>query len=325
MTVIPPLKSQGIKTKLVNWISECADGIHFNRWVEPFMGTGVVAFNIRPEKALLCDRNPHIIALYKAIQSHEITRENVRRFLIKEGQILSKTEGEHYYTVRDRFNSKGDPLDFLFLSRACFNGMIRFNRSGGFNVPFCRKPNRFSKALVTKISNQVKAVTDIIDAGNYEFKHQDFEITISETDSSDLVYCDPPYIGRHVDYFDSWSDTQERKLHAILTQSSVPFIVSTWAKNRYRANGYIFSLWKECSILLREHFYHVGAREHNRNTVIEALLINFDATDSYSIDKNSLLALEDAKIRSGLNATSQLEAQSNMSQQQLPISDLSYS
>lgn len=39
---VPPIKSQGIKTKLVEWISENARDVEFDRWVEPFMGTGVV-------------------------------------------------------------------------------------------------------------------------------------------------------------------------------------------------------------------------------------------------------------------------------------------
>ena len=48
---VPPIKSQGIKTKLVDWISSNVDGVKYERWVEPFMGTGVVAFNIRPKRA----------------------------------------------------------------------------------------------------------------------------------------------------------------------------------------------------------------------------------------------------------------------------------
>ena len=36
--------------------------------------------------------------------------------------------------------------------RSHFNGMIHFNRSGGFNVPFCRKPNRFAQAYICNSS-----------------------------------------------------------------------------------------------------------------------------------------------------------------------------
>ena len=75
---VPPIKSQGIKTKLVQWISNNVENVEYDRWVEPFMGTGVVAFNIRPKKALLCDSNPHLINFYNALKNKKITGEIVR-------------------------------------------------------------------------------------------------------------------------------------------------------------------------------------------------------------------------------------------------------
>ncbi|MFV0387532.1 MAG: Dam family site-specific DNA-(adenine-N6)-methyltransferase [Pyrinomonadaceae bacterium] len=281
-TFVPPIKSQGIKTKLVEWISSNVKEIEFERWVEPFMGTGVVAFNIRPKKALLCDSNPHLINFYKAIQNKEITSGLVRKYLIDEGQKLLETNGEHYYVVRDRFNDTGNSLDFLFLSRSCFNGMMRFNKKGGFNVPFCKKPNRFAQALITKITNQVENISQIIEFGDYEFRHQEFKETLSELRNSDLVYSDPPYIGRHVDYFDSWSEEEEITLNNGLKSSNCKFILSTWLSNKYRTNDYVFSVWKDCYVSTKEHFYHVGGKETNRNAVYEALLSNIDLKNCVS-------------------------------------------
>jgi DNA adenine methylase len=64
--IIPPLKSQGIKTKLVPWISGAVPATS-GTWVEPFLGTGVVAFNMQFEKAILNDLNLYIIAFYRDI------------------------------------------------------------------------------------------------------------------------------------------------------------------------------------------------------------------------------------------------------------------
>lgn len=283
MALVPPIKSQGIKTKLVPWIIECANSASYTTWVEPFMGTGVVAFNVRPRQAMLCDSNPHIIAFYNAIKNKEITSNEVKSYLVSEGLALSKSQGEHYYLVRERFNKHKNPLDFLFLSRSCFNGMIRFNKSGGFNVPFCKKPERFSQALVTKITNQVSNVSRVIEMGEYVFLHQDFSETIKSTTREDLVYCDPPYIGRHVDYYDSWTEDNELNLNGLLHESGAKFILSTWLENKYRRNEYVFDLWKDCSILVKEHFYHVGGKERNRNAVYEALLSNFSPKGSFSV------------------------------------------
>lgn len=273
-TFVPPIKSQGIKTKLVGWIKSNAEQVDYDRWVEPFMGTGVVAFNVQPSRALMCDSNPHLIKFYQAIQRKEITAKAVRKFLTEEGAKLLDSDGAYYYDVRKRFNEEGASLDFLFLSRSCFNGMMRFNRKGGYNVPFCKKPNRFAQALVTKITNQVDYISQIIAKGDYTFVNQNFTDTLAALKDTNLVYADPPYIGRHVDYFDSWSEEEEIQLRDGLVASGAAFMLSTWLSNKYRVNDYVFSVWEDCFVSTKEHFYHVGGKERNRNAVYEALLSN---------------------------------------------------
>ena len=273
-TFVPPIKSQGIKTKLVGWIKSNAEQVDYDRWVEPFMGTGVVAFNVQPKRALMCDSNPHLIKFYQAIQRKEITAKVVRKFLTEEGAKLLDSDGAYYYDVRKRFNEEGASLDFLFLSRSCFNGMMRFNRKGGYNVPFCKKPNRFAQALVTKITNQVDYISQIIAKGDYTFVNQNFTDTLAALKDTNLVYADPPYIGRHVDYFDSWSEEEEIQLRDGLVASGAAFMLSTWLSNKYRVNDYVFSVWEDCFVSTKEHFYHVGGKERNRNAVYEALLSN---------------------------------------------------
>jgi len=273
----PPIKSQGIKTKLVPWIQSIVPSDFKGAWIEPFMGTGAVAFNVAPRRAILCDINPHLVNFYSGIASGEITPEVVKEYLIREGEILLSKGEDHYYFVRDRFNSEHSPLDFLFLNRAGFNGMIRFNRKGGFNIPFCRKPRRFAQPYITKITNQVSWASKLIKAKEFTFKCQDFNKTIEEASPTDIIYCDPPYIDRHVDYYNGWDDTHERELFNKLSGFKGRFILSTWHHNDYRENEYVKSLWSEHSVLTREHFYHVGGKEKNRNPVIEALVTNFIA------------------------------------------------
>jgi DNA adenine methylase len=293
---VPPIKSQGIKTKLIDWIKSSIKDTEQKRWVEPFMGTGVVAFNIRPKQAFLCDSNPHLIKFYNDIKRKNITSGRVKTFLQNEGEKLLKSNGEYYYEVRNRFNEKGNSLDFLFLSRSCFNGMMRFNKSGGFNVPFCRKPNRFAPSLITKITNQVKNISEIISYGDYTFLNIDFRDTLKQINKKDLVYCDPPYIGRHVDYFDSWSEQDELQLHQKLHNSGAKFLLSTWLSNKYRVNDYIFSIWKDCFITTKEHFYHIGGKEKNRNAIYEALLTNFQIDNAISTEEMKKRISEDDSL-----------------------------
>ncbi len=275
--IVPPIKCQGIKTKLVSGIQECLPAHIDGTWIEPFCGSCVMVLNVRPERALLTDTNQHIIHFYHDIQHDEITASNVRHFLEQEGKMLSRDGEEHYYRVRARFNATHNPLDFLFLSRACFNGVMRFNKRGDFNVPFCRKVDRFSPAYITKIVNQVKRFSEIVRDRDWRFEVRDFRETLRATTPDDFVYADPPYIGRHVDYFNTWNEADEQDLVAFLRGLPCNFILSTWHSNVYRANAFLQANWQAERFSMRtiEHFYHVGATEERRNAMREAIVANY--------------------------------------------------
>ena len=273
--LVPPIKCQGIKTKLVPLILSCAANVKFECWIEPFMGSGVVGLNARRSVAMFADVNPHLVNFYSAIKSGIVTPKIARTFLEKEGDQLEKIGEKHYYDVRERFNDYGAPLDFLFLSRACFNGMIRFNSKGKFNVPFCRKPERFARAYITKIVNQIAQFQEATKHYQWNFVCQEFVETILQATADDLIYCDPPYLGRHVDYFDSWSENDEQMLFDALSATKAKFILSTWHSNQYRTNQTLKTLWNRFHLVTQEHFYHVGAKESNRGAMLEAVVMNF--------------------------------------------------
>ncbi len=205
---VPPVKCQGIKSKLVPFIFNSIrwEARVGSRWIEPFLGSGVVAFNLAPEQALLSDTNRHIINLYRAIQRGEMNRGIVREFLYDEGQKLAAGGADYYYEVRRRFNETGSSFDFLFLNRSCFNGVVRFNRQGQFNVPFGHKPQRFNQAYITKIVNQIGWVAKQMQDKDWEFRVARWDEVLPEARPNDFVYLDPPYIGRHTDYFNSWAE-----------------------------------------------------------------------------------------------------------------------
>lgn len=272
---VPPIKIQGIKTKIVPAIKENVSMDFDTLWVEPFMGSGVVGFNTAPNRAVFADTNPHIIKFYNEIKTGKITALSAREFLEQEGSYLAEKEDEYYYEVRSRFNKEHDSLDFLFLNRSCFNGMIRFNKKFEFNVPYGHKPQRFAKAYITKIVNQISHIETLLKDRDWEFVCQSFEETINKTGDNSFIYCDPPYIGRHVDYYDSWDEEKEKQLCSALHKSNSRYMLSTWDCNAFRKNEYIDMLWADCYKTTREHFYYLGAREKNRNAMTEALLTNY--------------------------------------------------
>lgn len=271
---VPPIKCQGIKTKLINFITENISWDGQGKWIEPFLGSGVVLFNVQPPRALIADSNPYIIKLYKEIQSGIITPNIVREFLQEQHSLLSKTDDtkdSYYYEVRERFNKEHSTLDFLFLSRSCFNGMMRFNGKGGFNVPFCRKPDRFRQAYITKIVNQVEWVQLLMKDKDWTFKHQDWKTTIAAANKEDFIYLDPPYIGRYADYYNQWSENEASELAKQVQEVDCGFALSMWASSKYRENEHL-NEWKAEKVL-QSHFYHLGATENLRNEIEEALLI----------------------------------------------------
>lgn len=277
--LVPPIKCQGIKTKLVEDIQQLARDRAFARWVEPFCGSCVVPLNLQPPKALLCDSNLHIIKLYRDIQQHKLDAAIVRDFLTAQGATLRARGEEYFYEIRERFNSTPTSLDFLFLNRSCFNGVMRFNKKGRFNVPFCRKPERFAPAYITKISNQVASIAKVISNSDWEFHVADFKETLKAASHGDLVYVDPPYAGRHVDYFNSWTDRDESDLSGALAALSCGFILSTWHSNEFRINLAVEKNWSAARfhVFTKAHFYHVGSSEDLRHPMIEALVTNFPA------------------------------------------------
>lgn len=278
-TIVPPIKSQGIKTKLIPWIMELIPTSN-GKWIEPFLGTGVVAFNSGFKKAILNDTNPHIINFYKGIQDVVITAPLMKQYLEQEGELLSKADDngyEHYRKVRERFNKEFSPYDFIFLSRAGFNGMMRFGRKGNWNIPFCKKPDRFSQAYVTKIVNQVKNVSQIIKPEpDWTFFNKSFAEIIPSATQDDIIYCDPPYYGRYVDYFNGWTENDEELLFNLLSETKAKFVLSTWHHNDWRENEMIKKFWDKFNIVTKDHFYHSGGNIENRRTVVEALVCNFD-------------------------------------------------
>lgn len=50
--LIPPLKIQGIKTKLINFIASNISWDGKGTFYEPFMGSGSVGFNLAPDRAV---------------------------------------------------------------------------------------------------------------------------------------------------------------------------------------------------------------------------------------------------------------------------------
>ena len=130
----PFLKWAGGKTKLCGKINK--ELPHGDRLIEPFVGSGAVFMNTNYENYLLADVNNDIITMYKYLQTEgQLFIDYCRTFFIQANNTQSV-----FLTNRLEFNTTTDTrlksALFLYLNRHCFNGLCRYNKKGGFNVPF---------------------------------------------------------------------------------------------------------------------------------------------------------------------------------------------
>ncbi|MDC0603365.1 Dam family site-specific DNA-(adenine-N6)-methyltransferase [Aliiglaciecola sp.] len=153
--------------------------------IEPFVGAGSVFLNTNYERYLLNDINPDLINLYQELKS-------APDFFIGEARKLfnaANNQEQRFYELRKEFNQSTESLQrsllFLYLNRHGYNGLCRYNLSGGFNVPFGRykAPYFPEKEMYFFAEKAQKAV----------FTCEPFQNSFKRARRDDLVYCDPPY------------------------------------------------------------------------------------------------------------------------------------
>ena len=275
--IVPPIKIQGKKTKIVPKIMKIADELlndhpEIDTWVEPFLGSGVVAFNCpgRIKKVIVNDINPHIIKFYKGIADDSITADNIREVFDIHNQNLIKDGYDYYNQIKNRFNQSFDTMDFLFLTRTGFNGVMRFNNSGKWNVPFCKLNNRLSKNVIDDLTSSVDDLSRLFKSKDFTFYNKSFEDVIESAPENSIFYCDPPYYGLQVQYFKGWRKEDEIRLNEMLKDKM--FIYSTWLEDGIKENPMIDEYWGECEIEGKKHKYNVAEKAEKRNQVIEGLI-----------------------------------------------------
>jgi len=291
-----PLKYMGGKIKLLNFIKSAvpSSGVP-GRWVEPFMGSGVVGLNLAmtasvSKQAVMSDTNQHVISLYQSIQNGEMTPELVAEKLVKTDERIRSTDGAYYYEIRDRFNSDHDPIDLLLLSRLCFNGLMRFNRKGGFNAPFCKNPERLTPDYIRMVAESVRGVADRLSEGDWEFRASDYKDVLDGVKSGDLVYLDPPYVDLSTLYHNQvWNLKDEESLFDRVSNLESSFILSTWesknsARGGYKENKCLKEIWSQrFRYITTSHRYGVGPTADTRGGVVEALVLSDDLADMLGV------------------------------------------
>ena len=214
------------------------------RLVEPFCGGLSIALGLNPERALLNDVNPHVIAFYQNLQ---------QGLILNPDKTLLLNDSETYYRNREKFNSLITPHPnpppqggreqvqtltqeasalFYYLNRTGYNGLCRFNQKGLFNVPFGRYKTINYQLDFTSYQEVLMP---------WQFTCRDFEQL--QTTEHDFIYVDPPYDVPFVSYAQNgfnWED--QVRLVKWLTEQPGKIIVSNQATDRiinlYKDHGF---------------------------------------------------------------------------------------
>jgi DNA adenine methylase len=239
----------------------------FNRYVEPFIGSGAVFFDLHASgrlagrEACLADINPDLIGCYR------IVRDEADAVIAR----LRELEQEHrqrgdacYYDVRDRrFNPEraararagsgySAPLAamLIYLNRTGYNGLFRLNRRGEYNVP----AGRYTDPRICD-PDHIRAVARALSGAT--LRCAPFAEVLDGAGAGDFVYCDPPYApvsrtSNFAQYTASGFGAQDqRQLHEailgaatrgatiVLSNSSAPSIVSTYGNQASRGAGLV--------------------------------------------------------------------------------------
>jgi len=213
----PVVKWAGGKSKLVETIRANMP-THVGRYFEPFLGGGALYLAVQPERATLSDANPDLIGMYEAL------KRDPNAFIEVMTWHRRHHGAGHFEEVKRRFN---DPpitqcaleraVAFLYLNRACYNGLWRVNASGRFNVGFGRQPRlSFDESNARQVAAMLRSAT-IVACG--------YERALRKARAGDFIYLDPPYLQSSSAEFASYTAGGfGREEHAHLADTAIDLV-----------------------------------------------------------------------------------------------------
>jgi DNA adenine methylase len=183
-SIRPFLKWAGNKYRIIDRVRAALPA--GKRLVEPFVGSAAVFLNTDYSRYLLADSNADLITVYQLLQQEGGEFIEDCRALFRPEHNRSRA----YYRLRTEFNASRDPwrraLLFVYLNRHGYNGLCRYNASGGFNVPFgSYKRPYFPEKEMRLFHDKAQGV---------EFRHADYHAIMTKPSRGDIYYCDPPYV-----------------------------------------------------------------------------------------------------------------------------------
>lgn len=233
----PIIKWAGGKTQMLGELLPRVPDA-YGRYIEPFFGGGALFFALQPQKAVISDRNPELINMYKQIATHV---DDVIYYLEK-----YTNTSEEFYRIRgldwEQLPKAEAAARTIFLNKTCYNGLYRVNKKGQFNVPYGKYKNpKICDSSALRSASEVLGSAEIL-CGDY------FLILEHYAQSGDFVFLDPPYLPvseysdfkrytkeqfykeDHIELAKQVERLHEKGCHVVLTNSNHPLVHELYSK-----------------------------------------------------------------------------------------------
>jgi DNA adenine methylase len=195
------------------------------------VGGGALYWDIfgRFKRRIIADVNEDLVLLYTVIRDwpEDLIRELDKPYY----QYAHKSEPQSLETYRTiRASTPIDPVEraarIMFLLRTCFNGLMRLNKKGQFNVPpgSYRNPEICNKELIRCDS--------IALFGTLIYHSKAIDTINSLGDGRYLLFVDPPYYDnkkKFTDYSGEFTLADQNELINCVLKSGQPFIYTNKA------------------------------------------------------------------------------------------------
>lgn len=205
------------KTQLLKWVGNkqrLAPEIiahfpkEFGTYFEPFLGSGGVLGVLAPKKAIGSDTFKPLVEIWQALHQNPDT---LKSWYAERHSLIAKLgKVEAFEKVKASYNQSPNGADFVFLTRACYGGVVRFRQKDGYMSTPCGAhdpvdPDSFAKR-VDLWFDRTKGTT---------FLHADYSEAMRMAKKGDLVYCDPPYADSQAILYGAQSFSLETLLSVI--------------------------------------------------------------------------------------------------------------